>query len=160
MRFGAALATCILYAAQTGAAQRGNLEVKNEVFREVVVTGADGTRALEFVPAGTVVPGNEIVYVTTVTNIGGKPAEQVVIDNPIPEHTTFQANSTFGAGAGVLVSVDGGKQWGDLGTLQVAGADGAPRHAEARDVTHLRFRLANPLAPRASGRFGFRALLR
>lgn len=140
-------------------AQPGNLEVKNEVLREVETIAADGSKILQIKPAGTILPGHEVIYLTTVKNIGKQPAENVVVDNPIPEHTRFKSNSTFGQGTRLEASVDGGKQFARFESLQVTAADGSKRAAEARDVTNLRFILTEALPPGSERRVGFRAIL-
>jgi len=159
MRFISTVALVIAVAAPVQA-QQGSLEVKNEVLREVETIAADGTKLTQVKPAGTVLPGHEIIYLTTVKNIGKQPAENVVVDNPIPEHTHFKSNSMFGSGTRVEASVDGGKQFASFEALQVTAADGSKRAAEARDVTNLRFVMIDPLPPGKERRVGFRAVLR
>jgi uncharacterized repeat protein (TIGR01451 family) len=161
MRSKSFLAVVLGFAAAAGAAPApGNLVVRNEVLREVETIAADGTRLLQVKPAGTVLPGHEVIYLTTIQNTGKQPAENVVVDNPIPEHTHFKANSTFGAKSRIEVSVDGGKFFGSLEALQVAAADGKLRQAKPGDVTNLRFIMTEPVPPGAERRVGFRAVLR
>lgn len=140
-------------------AQGSQVEVKNEAFQEVEVLNDRGFKELKQVPAEKVMPGTEVIYVTTVKNVGQEPAERVVVDNPMPEHMLYRGASVLDNTGSVEVSVDGGKRYGVLATLEVDEGHGKPRQAEANDVTHVRFKMDRPLSPGASNRFGFRAVL-
>ena len=42
--------------------------------------------------------------------------------------------------------MDAGKSWGALASLTVKGEDGKPRAAQGSDVTHVRWKLREPVA--------------
>jgi uncharacterized repeat protein (TIGR01451 family) len=135
------------------------LELRNEVFQEIDVKNADGTTHLERVPAAKVVPGTEVIYVITYHNTGAKPATDVVITNPVPAHLAYQPERGPGPSAAPDVSVDSGASFGALASLKVKDAEGKPRPAQGSDVTHLRWRLRDPVAPGAQGSVSYRAVL-
>lgn len=142
-----------------GAAQAaGGLQLSNEVFQEIEVTGADGKPERQIVPAATVVPGTEVFYVITYRNAGDQPAEKVAITNPVPAGLEYVA--VRGPAPANQVSVDGGKQYGALANLSVTGADGKPRPAQAADVTHVRWTLSSALPPGNGGVVSFKARLK
>jgi hypothetical protein len=60
----------------------------------------------------------------------------------------------------VLYSIDGGRSFGLPEELLVTSGDGAPRTADAGEYTHIRWLLAKPLAPGATGFARFRAVRR
>lgn len=136
------------------------LQLTNEVFQEIEVTGKDGKKEKKIVPAAKIVPGTEVVYVITYKNIGEQPADQVVVTNPVPKELEYKPNSAFGSGAPADVSVDGGKQYGKLAALKVPGADGKPRPAQGADVTHVRWKLNFSVKPGDEGKVTFRAKLK
>jgi uncharacterized repeat protein (TIGR01451 family) len=95
-----------------------------------------------------VVPGQPLVYTITMKNNTTKPASNLVINNPVPNNVIFTG---FGPQSQTgLTSVDGGKTFGQLSVLQVKGKDGKMRKADFKDVTHVRWVLAKPLAGGAS----------
>jgi uncharacterized repeat protein (TIGR01451 family) len=96
------------------------------VFQEVDVKAADGTMHKERVPAATVVPGTEVIYVITYHNVGKQPAADVVITNPIPAELAYRPEPGPGPSAAPEVSVDAGKSWG---ALAIALGDGRRRQA-------------------------------
>jgi uncharacterized repeat protein (TIGR01451 family) len=155
---GLAAAMCVLPAVLM--AQGRSIEVKNEAFQEIEVLNENGTKELRRVPAEKVLPGTEVIYVTTVRNLGKEPAERVVVDNPMPEHMLYRGASVLDESGTVEVSVDGGKRYGLLAALEVDDGLGKARPAEADDVTHVRFKMNRPLRAGGSNRFGFRAVLR
>jgi hypothetical protein len=59
----------------------------------------------------------------------------------------------------MLVSVDGGKAWGRLGDLSITDAAGQQRAAMPRDVTHVRWVIAQ-IAPCESGELEFPVTVR
>jgi len=149
-----------LVAAAGIAFAQDTLQLKNEVFQEVETTGADGKKQTRRVPAAKIVPGTDVIYVITYRNAGSKAAEKVVISNPLPKDLAYRGDSASGKGTRFEVSVDGGTTFGSLPGLRVAAADGKSRPAQPADVTHLRWTLAQPVAPGAEGSVSYRATLR
>ncbi|MEO5566240.1 MAG: hypothetical protein ABIR05_06240 [Luteimonas sp.] len=129
------------------------LVLDNAVFQEVQVKGPDGKVSIKRVPVTTVVPGNEVIYEIRYDNAGKAPATDVAINNPVPTALAFVA--TEGAPV-TAVSVDGGKNFGKLADLTVAGNDGKPRAAQNEDVTNLRWVVAR-IDPGSKGKVSFRA---
>jgi uncharacterized repeat protein (TIGR01451 family) len=122
------------------------LKVTQVAETEKTVVAPDGSKQTMLVPAELVPPGGEVVYTVKFENVGTQPATDVVVTNPVPEHTRFVANSAGGPGTEVTFSVDGGKTFATPDRLNVRGPEGE-RAATADDYTHLRFRLLNPLPP-------------
>ena len=81
-----------------------------------------------------------------------QPATDVVINNPLPAEVVYVG----GEPAPVAVSVDGGKTFGKLEALTVAGKNNEKRAAEKADVTNVRWIVAS-LAPGATGKIVYRA---
>jgi uncharacterized repeat protein (TIGR01451 family) len=142
------------------AAAQNGMELTAQVFQELEARGKDGKTQKNRVPATTVVPGTEVIYVITYRNKGAQPAEKVVINNPVPADLAYRGNSASGQGTQFRVSVDGGKNYGVLPSLRVAGADGKARPAQPADVTHLRWTLARAVPPGAEGRVSYRAVVK
>lgn len=149
---GAAL-TCANFALAAS-----SLQLSNQVFQELDVKGTDGKVERKTVPAATVVPGTEVFYVINYKNTGDQPAEKIAITNPMPSELEYV--STIGPSATGEVSVDGGRNYGDLANLTVTGTDGASRAAKSSDVTHVRWKLASSLKPGDEGKVSFRAKLK
>ena len=138
-----------------GAAQAQDskgVAVTNAVLQEVVVANPDGTTATKLEPATRVAPGGVVVYEISYLNGGSQAANDVAIDNPLPKELRYLDASVEPS----AVSVDGGKRFAPLAELTVSGADGAPRPAQAADVTNLRWTIAS-IAPKGSGKVSFRA---
>lgn len=137
-------------------AAAGPLEVTSRVLVESKQLAADGTTRIALVPAKRAVPGDRVVFVLAYRNTGAQPLSNIVFDNPVPQGVAYRA-PLAGSPAPDL-SVDG-RLYGALEQLTVA-ANGATRAAAADDVTHVRWRLARPLAPGARGEFAFQAALK
>ncbi|HUP92612.1 MAG TPA: hypothetical protein VM074_10230 [Solimonas sp.] len=159
-RIAAASALVSLVLSWPALAKAETLQLVNQVYQEVTQTGADGRKEVRRVPAAKVVPGDEVLYVITYKNVGAKPADDVVVANPLAPELQYKAGSATGANATAEVSVDGGKTFGELGQLTVASADGKRRAALAGDVTHVRWRLKSSIKPEQQGEVSFRAVLR
>ena len=126
---------------------------------EVTVVNDKGETEVKRVPATKVVPGTEVIYTITVSNLGDQPADSVVVTDPIPENTTYVDRSAFGAGTKITFSVDGGKSYDLAGKLKVKDAAGNLRAATASDYTHIRWVLNFTLKPKDVAPVWFKARL-
>lgn len=100
--------------------------------------------AKTYVAPDVVVPGDRVRVTLDFSNGGTAPAVGVDIVNPVPEALVFDGtddNRDFS------VSVDGGKMFGPLTSLTVPVAGAAPRAATAADVTHVRWKWTDAVAP-------------
>lgn len=136
----------------------GHLNVRTVVQKEQVTVDESGETRTELVAAGTVVPGERVVYTITFQNISGEPADNVVITNPISGELTYVDGSAFGPGADIQFSVDGGRTFGDRDELTVT-EDGETRPAVTEDFTHIRWVMKQELAAGAQGLARFSAVL-
>lgn len=110
-------------------------------------TGQKNGRTLE--PAQRLTRGDRIVYVVSWTRQGGDGG--FVVTNPLPRTVYFQAS----ADESEQVSIDGGRTWGQLDDLRVGN-----RLATPEDVTHVRWRIPEPVAARGSGQIAYSAIVR
>jgi hypothetical protein len=150
-----ALAQAAPKAAKPAAAPApGALTLNIEAFiaREVVEKGVKKKVLLSTERA---VPGDAIVYILNYGNASTKPIP-ASIDDPVPNGVHFTGVAENWA----VVSVDGGKTFGQLATLKIKKADGAMRAAVPQDVSNIRWKFAQPLAPGAKGRVMFYALVK
>jgi uncharacterized repeat protein (TIGR01451 family) len=157
-----ALASLALVAASAVAADgppRGCVELKTVAETEVEYVDAQGQRATRLAPVAKVVPGTQVVWTVTASNICDKPADKVSIDNPIPPQMTYVADSAIGAGADILFSTDG-RQFAEPASLRVSDADGSERPARSSDYTHIRWSLRNPIGPGQVAMARYRAALK
>lgn len=116
---------------------------------------ASGREIIELVEPGTIVPGDRLVFGTDYANTGTEPVNNFVVTNPLPSAVRLAPD----ADAQLVVSVDGGTNWGALSELTVADDDGSVRSAAHGDVTHVRWTLAT-IAPGESGRLEYPAIIR
>jgi len=154
----AMLIAAIGFAMTAGAQESGSLNVKTVVQKEVVTVSDSGETQKSLVTADAVVPGDDVVYTITFTNISDESAENVVITNPVSESLTYIKGSAFGPGTAIAFSVDGGATFGDLDELTVT-VDGDVKPARPEDVTHVRWAMQGELQAGAQGLARFRARL-
>ena len=140
------------------AAALAQVSATQAVVMEKVSVGPDGRTEIEREPAERVIPGDRIAYVLTYRNEGAEAAEDLVLVMPVPETMTVVAGSEEGGIADY--SIDGGRTWGAFSALRVPAEEGGIRPAVADDVTHLRWTLADRLAPGEAGEVSYRATLR
>ncbi len=116
-----------------------------------------GEKSTKLVPASKVVPGVEVIWTVTANNICKQPSDKVTINNAVPEHMTYVANSAMGPGSDITYSVDG-KTFGTADQLTVK-EDGGQRQARADEYRHIRWIFKNSLQPGAQAFARFRAVL-
>lgn len=151
-----------LLAANALVARAQTVELVNTAEREIEVI-EKGAKVKKVGPVGKIVPGDEVIYAVTYNNKTGKPAEKIVITNPIPQHTRYKDGSASGEGADISYSIDGGKTFAAPDKLTVAIKDKSGkdivRPAVAQDYTHIRWVLKQNVAPGQSGSVRFRAVI-
>ena len=149
-----AVLSAVAFAAAASAA--GPLQVEAKVLAEQRVRAADGSTKVTMGAARKVVPGDRVVFALAYRNTGAQPISNVVLNNPVPADVAYRGAADNSPAP--EVSVDG-KSFGPLATLRVR--DGAvERAATAADVTHVRWRIAAPIAPGAQGQVSFQAVIK
>lgn len=154
MKYAVALLTAVAIPGIV-AAQSNAVTLSSQVMLEHAVTAAGQTRT-ELVEPKVVVPGDRLVFTINYRNASGKPVTDFAVTNPVPAAVRFAGQASPGA----IVSVDGGRSWGQLPALKVKQSDGSLRAAQPGDVTHLRWVLASAIAPGAAGSLSFRGTVR
>jgi uncharacterized repeat protein (TIGR01451 family) len=135
----------------------GAVEIHAIAEVEVKTKGPDGAEQIKREPAKKVPPGGAVIYTLRAENKGAKPADDVVVTDPIPEHMDYIDGSASSVGTRLTFSVDGGKTWAPKEKLQVRGKDGVTHTATAEELTHIRWQFEKPLAPGESRSVEFRA---
>ena len=127
---------------------RPAVALDSAVFVERVRQDGEGTtRRLE--QASTLKRGERIVGVVTWYRMGGNGG--FTVTNALPRGVYYQGS----AADREEVSVDGGRSWGQLGTLRAAS-----RLATAEDVTHVRWHVPATSAARGQGRIAYSGIVR
>ena len=156
----ASLSSLLAGHAYVARAQTVELVTKAEKEIEVI---EKGVKLKKLAPPQKTVPGDEVLFTVTYTNKTAKPAEKVMVTNPVPKHTRYKDGSAVVDGTDLTFSVDGGKNFAtpDKLTMSIkdkAGKDTA-RAAAAADYTHIRWVLKQNVAPGQAGSVRFRAVI-
>jgi uncharacterized repeat protein (TIGR01451 family) len=153
--WGLGMAALLVSAMSAQAADKACVELKTvaETEQEVV---EQGQKVKRLAPAGKVVPGDEVVWTITATNVCKQATDNVVIANPVPEQMTYVAGSAMGTGADIAYSLDG-KDFKSAAELQVRAGDGAARAARADEYRAIRWTYKSAFAPGATAFVRYRA---
>ena len=158
------LASSALYAAASSdvaapKAGQGCISLKTVAETEQEIVNEKGERVKRLAPAAKVVPGSEVVWTVTASNVCAAPAGNVFIDNPVPVHMSYVSNAAMGPGAEIAFSLDG-RRYAAPEQLRVRDADGTERAARADEYTHIRWSFRNAIAPGQMAMARFRATLK
>jgi uncharacterized repeat protein (TIGR01451 family) len=136
------------------------VEVLTELIAEVRETsgGTPERPIYRMVPAKVLAQGQVVYYTLRISNPTPVFAANVVVNQRVPDNTTYVADSAAGPGAQLEFSVDGGRVYAPAADL--VATDGVTRPAPPEQYTHIRWRLRNPLAPGATAMVRFRAVFR
>jgi uncharacterized repeat protein (TIGR01451 family) len=151
-------AVLLLMTAGVYAADKACVELKTSAAIEQEVIEA-GQKVRRLAPAAKVLPGDEVVWTITATNVCSTPADNVAIANPVPDHMSYVAGSAVGTGAEVAYSLDG-REFKDAAHLTVRSDDGATRAARADEYRAIRWTYRNSFAPGATAFVRYRAVVR
>ncbi len=100
-------------------------------------------------PAARLNRGDRVVYVVSWYRMGGSGA--FTVTNPLPRSVYYQGS----ADGSEEVSLNGGKTWGKLAQLRIAG-----RFATPEDVTQVRWHVPASQAALGSGEITYSAIVR
>ena len=140
--------------------QQNPILVKNVAETEVEVKNPQGIVEKKRVPLDKATPGTEVIYTTTFTNQGSKPAGNIAITNPVPANTMYVGGSALGDNTDITFSIDGGKTYAAADKLRVKTPEGRERAALPSDYTHIRWSFKGDLAPARTAAAGFRAVIK
>lgn len=142
------------------AAADAGIRIASIAETEIEVVASDGRKEIRRTALDRAIPGTEVIYTNRFENLSGKPAQELVIDNPIPKETAYKAGSAFGKDTQITFSADGGKTFDVAAKLKVDGADGRQRVARPDEYTHIRWTRPGRFAAGNAGEVGFRAVVR
>jgi len=143
---------CLATAGLSPLAAQGDISLAADV-KVVRSIEENGTTSQTLEEPEQVLPGDQLVFITSFANGGEQAVENFVITNPLPGAVALAENGDF------LVSVDGGETYATLADLSVSAEDGSTRSAELGDVTHLRWTIAT-VAPGETGEVTYFAFVR
>jgi uncharacterized repeat protein (TIGR01451 family) len=140
-------------------ASEGKIELKAIAEVEVEFKRENGEVELRRTPAEKVLPGTDVIYTITATNVSDVAVGDVVIDDPIPEQMVYQGGSATGSETEITFSVDQGGSYDVPEKLVLDQPDGTKRPATPDDYTHVRWKFTQELKPGDSRKVEFRATL-
>jgi uncharacterized repeat protein (TIGR01451 family) len=142
-----------------GAPAQGSLQLKTIAEKEIRVLKANGETEIRRIPAGKVIPGDEVIYTIEAKNITETAVENVVITDPVPEHTVYVAGTADGSETRITFSIDGGQKYDVPENLIVTDPDGTERNALPSEYTHIRWEFTRAIDPGKTRLVRFRAKL-
>ncbi|MDH3973429.1 MAG: hypothetical protein OEV42_04030 [Deltaproteobacteria bacterium] len=157
-----ALALILLLPISTFAADPGSIELRSAAEVEMKTSNEKGETEIKRVNAekAEVYPGDEVIFTTHYRHVGEKPADNVVITNPVPKHMTYVGKSAKGKDGLIRFSIDGGEKYDIPSRLKVKTADGGERVADPAEYTHVRWIFSADLKKGDAGHVSFRAKLK
>jgi len=140
-------------------AQQGAIQLEHKAEQRETFTDENGIEKTRLVEAARVLPGEEVLFTVTYTNVGDEAAEDVVIVNPVPEHMFYVSDSATGENTSITFSVDGGETFAAPQDLLITDALGEERPAAAKDFSHIRWVIESDVTAGGSGTVHFAAVV-
>ena len=135
------------------AIQGADVELQLVAEKKVVTTNAEGEEVVAWQDLGAkaqVLPGDTLRYSVAGKNIGDKGAENLVINQDIPEGMVYVlASAQTASNASVTFSIDDGQTFVANPTIQVQQPDGSllEQPAPAEMYTDVKWEFENTLTP-------------
>jgi len=128
-------------------------------YKEIVKIDKDGTKKVTLEEAKKVVPGDYVVYKNSISNNSDKDVNNMVLNNAVPKHTEYIADSAKCEGkCDILFSVDGGQVFDTADKLMVTVGD-QERLALPKEYTNVRWILTSPLKAKSVTSVSFKTRL-
>ena len=126
-------------------AKESLVTLSTKSFKEIVKVDASGTKKIVLVEAKKVIPGDTVVYRNSIKNASKKSVHDMVLNNAIPKHTEYVADSAKCENdCDILFSIDGGKKFDSAERLMVKVGD-KERLALPKEYTNVRWILTSAL---------------
>lgn len=133
----------------------------NQTVQKVVeVKNPDGTVQVKYVDADMVSPGEKIVYTLIIENDGAAVATDLVLIMPVPSEVKFVEGSATNSGTIVSYSADGGQTYSARNGLMALNSDGSVRVAETEDITHIQWKITDPIQSGNRDSLSFQGVLK
>ena len=139
--------------------ESGPIQLTSYAEVEIIKTDANGKQSIKRELAAEVIPGKDVIYTLSFENVGSNPGSDIVINNPIPEHTVYKPGTASGTDTRISFSIDGGQNFAPPEQLTVTEADGSTRIAMASEYTTIRWQYLKPLQPGDKSSVEFRVVL-
>lgn len=131
--------------------------------KEVLVTDENGRTKTVYQNAEDIQPGDVLRYTLHYVNKGKAAANEAVINDPIPEGTSYISGSAEGKDSEITFSIDGKSfQFPSLLKYMIRQPDGTEiEYAASPDMyKQIRWRLLRPVLPGKAGTLSFKARVR
>ena len=140
-------------------AKEPSVTLSTKSFKEIVTVDASGEKKVVLVEAKKVVPGDSVVYKNSIKNASNKSVNDMVLNNAIPKHTQYVADSAkCEKDCDILFSVDGGKKFDRAENLMVKLGD-KERLALPKEYTNVRWILTSALDANSVTDVSFKTIL-
>jgi len=134
-----------LLLASSVSAKESAVTLSTKSYKEVLKVDASGAKKVVLEVAKKVVPGDTVVYKNSVINHTNKAVKDMVLNNAIPKHTEYIADSAkCEKECDILFSVDGGKKFEKAENLMIKSGD-KERLALPKEYTNVRWVLTAAL---------------
>lgn len=160
---GLALLGSMAEALQAAGPAKPDLALALVVRKEVVAKDASGIEKVEWREVKESRPGDTLMYTVSYRNTGKSEARAARIVDPVPEGTSYLAESAEGKDAAITFSVDG-KRFQEPAklTYKIRQAGGAEidQAATPEMYTHIQWSLLKPVPPGGTGTVSFKVKVR
>lgn len=134
-----------------------DLKINMVAEREITVI-EDGQEVTRRVPTLEIESGAVLYFTLRIVNEGDETATNVVVDNPIPEETTYVDGSAGGPNSEIMFSIDNGESYGKSDELMYEftrfSGDKEMRKARPEMYTDIRW-VVQDVPPGATGELFF-----
>ena len=135
------------------------LTAEQKVYKEVRTQSPSGEVVLTREQAKLVTPGENVIYALEFANDKSEPAGDIVLTMPIPSDVSYIEGSAETQLASLTYSADG-DSFLPRDQVMTIDEDGSMRTAKAEEITHIRWKIKEKIAPNAGGELSFKGRLK
>jgi len=147
-------------AAMTFGVSASALTAEQKVYKEVQTKTPAGEIIYSRGEAKLVTPGENVIYALEYENDQAEPAGDIVLTMPIPSDVAYIEGSAETQTASLLYSADNGDSFAAREDVMTIDQDGSLRSAKAEELTHIRWKVKEKVAPSAGGELSFKGRLK
>ena len=147
-------------AAMSFGAAASALTTDHKVYKEIKTETPAGDVSITRELTDRVTPGENVIYALAFENDHSETVTGMVLTMPIPSQVAYIEGSAETQMAISTYSADNGGTYAPRDSVMTIDQDGSLRPAKAEELTHVRWKVTERIAPQRGGELSFKARLK
>ncbi len=140
-------------------AEDGAIRFSNNAYKQEIASDEKGNKQFKYIEPKLVLPGDIILYEIEFENISDQVISNIVVNNPLPNNSSYRAGSASGEATDITFSVDG-KEYKQADALVLKDKTGKTWLAKPEDYRAIRWIYKKSLKPGEKSKVSYKTQIK